>query len=458
MSDGPLSIAETIGTPAMTEAYRRLERWAGALPVAPSIASRLLIAALTFVPYLFVGQTWLLAHWAGRRALGEAAALPDFSGVATIPGRMVALHALFLGVMWLPRRVQLWAAAIGALGLGLAAGFVDAPSAVLLLAFGLAFYGIFKLSVPRWLMLTAIVISVPAVRTAADMLGWSTLSRASISTGLIVLLWYACYHVTTGKILSLTHYLSYLKTRLFMEGPVFTIQEFTPDDESKLAELRLAGIEALSIAMVSRSLSHHIGAFLAGRAWFEATGLSLLGYSYLNYLALAFDLVASYNLYLGLLRLFGMPIRDNFNGWFFARTPNEHWRRWNLLLREWIITFTFYPMMRARVPLFLAIMGTLIASGLLHVYAHVGTAPLDFERMAITMLYWVVNGLAIYAVIAFPRRFARLHSQAGFETSRAWWFAGWVATSVFYAVLFTMHHDCESLADVPRYFARLLGA
>jgi D-alanyl-lipoteichoic acid acyltransferase DltB (MBOAT superfamily) len=422
------------------------------------IGAHLLLVALSGLPYLFFGQTWLLLTWAATRlTVDPAAPLPDAAGVSTIPGRLVLFHLLFVAVLPLPRRWQLWAASAGALAIGLGIDAFGFSAVALLALFALAFYGLFRLPIPRWTMLGAIVLAVPLLRTAAGALGVEALARPSISTGLIVLLWYACYAVTTGKLLTLRKYFAYVKTRLFMEGPVFTLQDFDPADPRQLFALRLAGIEALSIAALSRTVSVHLGQALEAASWTETTGLALLGLSYLNYLALALQLVFSYNLYLGLLRLFGLPIRDNFNWWILARTPNEHWRRWNLLLREWLVTFTFFPMMRAKISLFVSVMATLLVSGALHVWARVGTEPWNWEQTAITLGYWTINGLAIYVVVAFPRRWPRLTRRIGLDSSKIWWVVGWILTSAFYGVLFTINHDCDTLAEVPAYLARLIG-
>ena len=72
------------------------------------------------------------------------------------------------------------------------------------------------------------------------------------------------------------------------------------------------------------------------------------------------------------------------------------------------------------------------------------------------MLYWTVNGLAIYAVIKVPQRFPRLVSALGMRSSLAWSVFGLVATSSFYAVLHGVRSSCRDWSEVAGFFARLL--
>lgn len=418
----------------------------------------LLLACASFLPYLAIGQTWLVLGWLGRQAAaGTRLPRPDFSGVATVPGRLVAFHFLFLLCYWLPRPWSLRMGAVGALGLGLGLGMLDLPSLVVLFALALGMYGLFHLRIPRWSMLATIAVAVMGVRYAAHTWEIKALNTPGLVVGLLVVLWYACYQVTTGKPMPLSQYLGYTHTRLFMEGPVFTPQEFAPAPADQADEIRLGGIRALISAMVCKTLAHHISLFLAARDWKASTGLTLLGYSYLNYLAVCFGVVFSYNLMLGVLRLFGLPVRDNFAAWILARTPNEHWRRWNLLFREWLVTFTFFPMMRARINLFTCVMVTLLASGVIHVAAHASGGAMQASDGVLTMGYWAVNGLLIFVVVDFPRRFPQFAEKIKLEESPIWSVIGWVLTSALYAVLFYLNRECETLSEVPAYFARLFG-
>ncbi len=414
-------------------------------------------AAVTFLPYLVLPRTWIGAAWVAAKLAGTpfplAAAL---SGTSTIPGRLLAFHALALAAWWLPGAWRVRAAAAGALGIGLGLGIIDVPSLVALTLFSALMWGVFHLPVPRWLMLGAVVAGPLALRGLAHAAGWEALDRSGTSLGLLVLLWYACYQVTTGKAAGFSSYAAYLQTRFFMEGPVLAPEDVRGDADRGLAALRWAGVKALVIALAARVVAFQVERLLPG-GWRAATGFELLGYSYLNYIALSCVLVFSYNLPLGLMRLLGFPVRDNFSWWFLARTPNEHWQRWNMLFREWLITFTFYPMMRARRPLFVSVMGTLLISGALHLYGRMFGGHLHADGALLILAYWVANGLAIYAVLAVPRRFPRLTARLRLAESRAWWAVGWLLTNVFYAVLFFLHHECAGLAEAAAYLGRLAG-
>jgi len=442
---GPGSLARRLGLDRRSLPATRIGRFA-------------LLSALSIVPYLFVEQTWVLLGWALRSAAaGTRLPLPSFAGLSTIPGRLVAFHALALVACWMPRAVRYWVIAGGALAGGLAMRLFDLPSIAVLAGVAIAFYLLFQLKVPRWSMLLAILVAAPGVRALGQVTGWLGLDRSGITSGLIVCLWYACYQLTTRKPFPVPRYLGYVGTRLFMEGPVFTVQEFAATDGARADAVRLAGLKVLAIGLFCRTVSVEIGDLLAANSWREASGLPLLGYSYLNYVALSCEVVFGYDLALGLLRLIGLPIRNNFDWWILARTPNEHWRRWNLLFREWLVTFTFYPMMRGKWALFPSVMATLLASGGLHVLAHAAEGALTWQQAVLTMSYWSLNGLLIWLVVDFPRRFPGITAKLGLDRRWYWSLTGWVLTSTFYAIAYYINREAETLADVPAYFARLLG-
>ncbi len=368
---------------------------------------------------------------------------------------MVVFHLLIVACGFIPQAARLWVLSAAGLTAAVALRFVDAGSALLFLTVCAAALPWLRLEVvPRWIRLGSVFVLVAVTRMAAHSLGFNTLARPDIAVGFAVCLWYACYSASAKGDYGLMRHLGYMQVRLFTEGPVFPPDDLGPVRPNSLL---VPAIRALSIAMLARSVAFHLHAVLDVAVWKQTTGASLLGLSYLNYIALSCELVFGYNLALGLLRLAGLPIRDNFGAWFLACTPNDHWRRWNLLYREWILTFTFYPLMRARRGLFVCVMAALLASGLVHLFARLGD-PIGFQKIGLTVLYWTINGLAIYAVLTIPRRIPRAIVWLRIGTSRTWMVAGWLATSAFYAVLFFVNQECETFSEVAAYLWRLTGA
>lgn len=436
------------------------ERFQLTLLRVPPGARRLLsfgaFALLSSLPYLLLTGLWARFAVVLQQAGLLGAAWPTIESTAPVPGRLVGFHLVALAAWWAPGAWRWIGISVATLGMGVVVDLLEPAPIAVFFAVCALMYGLFLCPVPRPVKLAFVVIVPLALRWVGHEAGWQTLDRTGTSLGLLVALWYACYEVTTQRPFSFPRYMGYLQTRLFMEGPVLSPEDVRASGLREIDAVRWSGFKTLAVALAARSVSFHIERWL-GADWRDATGATLLGYSYLNYLSLSLGLVFSYNLALGAMRLFGLPVRDNFEGWLWARTPNEHWRRWNVLFREWIITFTFYPIMRARKNLFLAVMLTLATSGVLHLYGMIFGGPLPPETIALIMGYWLVNGLAIYVVVSFPRWFPAAVDRLRLADHPAWWVTGWLLTNVFYAVLFFLHHECRSFAEAGAFFSRLAG-
>ena len=242
-----------------------------------------------------------------------------------------------------------------------------------------------------------------------------------------------------------------------VNAPILTYKDLFSASGQTLAQIRFGGIKAIYVALFGA-----IGVWVIRQieGTFDVTtgeGLLLLVSSYLFYLKGHFKTMIGFNLFIGIARLFGVPVRDNFNYWLLARTPNEHWRRWNILAREWIITFVFFPIMRSKKWLFAAIMAALLTSGILHVVPLFFGGRLEWFLVWAEMAYWTCNGLAIYLVLKIPGLFPKMMKRLGInEASVFWSVTGVVLTSAFYAVLFTACKS-RSLDELGSYLSRLFG-
>jgi hypothetical protein len=112
--------------------------------------------------------------------------------------------------------------------------------------------------------------------------------------------------------------------------------------------------------------------------------------------------------------------------------------------------------MRSKRWLFVAVMAALIVSGLLHQLFNIVVIRPGFYKIGSAMTYWVINGLAIYAVIKFPMKFPRVTKFLGIKESNIWSIIGILMTSAFYAVL---HHSTSlnRYSEVVDYLSRLVS-
>jgi hypothetical protein len=112
--------------------------------------------------------------------------------------------------------------------------------------------------------------------------------------------------------------------------------------------------------------------------------------------------------------------------------------------------------MRAKKGLFVAIMATLLTSGVIHVLGYLTPERFDIMKAARIMIYWALNGLAIYVVIMVPRRVPDLLERLGVRTHVAWAVLGIVSTGLLYAILFMLRDKCLTFAEMLAYFQRLV--
>ena len=386
-----------------------------------------------------------------------------------VAGFYPAAHAVFAASCLIPRSVRTGFLVASGAGLVVATPLGDPFSAAVLAAY---LGGVFAIARSRSLGLgtkLAIVMGTYlALLNACELLEGSALALrwpfsgapaiVAISTfapGFVPMLWYSVHDISGGR-MSRGGFGLYLFCRFF-NAPAFSPRELRVD-HAHSRRWQWRGVAALGSAFLSAFLYwalrrrfldvHHPD-------WFSSSGARLWGYSYVFYLAFGFRLQAWLNVFVGLARLAGVPVEDNFHFWALARTPNERWRRWNRLFREWILTFVFYPMMRARRGLFAAIMVTLLSSGLVHVAGTLSPGRWSAWTAALQLAYWSINGLAIYSVVVFPRRWPEWVERLRLRDLAVWSLLGILATGASFGVLFVARDRTGSLGELLGYLGRL---
>jgi hypothetical protein len=321
----------------------------------------------------------------------------------------------------------------------------------------LAGYGLIRIPWRRPIVagLTAL-LTVGSLVAARRWLGGSALLTVlALLPVLIPMLWYSAYEQGRGA-LTLSRFLTYMGSR-FVSMPVVTYGDlFTSVSPSRLTPTRWAGVRAIYIALIASIVAKAWEGVAVRVSPDTLTGLPLLLASYGEYVGYYCAVVGRVNLAIGVARLWGVPIRDNFKYWLLARTPNEHWQRWNVLAREWLLTFVFFPIMRGRRWLFGAVMAALLTAGLLHLTPILITTGFRAPRAVASLVYWGMNGLAIYFVIKFPQRFPRAVERLKLRENRVWWVMGIALTSAFYSVLHGVRAESGSWAEMGNYLSRLV--
>ncbi|HET9440585.1 MAG TPA: hypothetical protein VFO52_10460 [Longimicrobiales bacterium] len=333
------------------------------------------------------------------------------------------------------------------------------PDFLLFLAlfFSVAF-ALIHLPLPR--LAVALLVTVYVVVALVAVLRWWKGTAAVGFIGglpvLVPMLWYSVYEHGKQKALGLRRFLTYVSGRLF-GTPVVTYDDlFTPARGAELTATRWAGVRTLYIALTASIVARIAAEVSAAGVRDSAAGFPLLTLSYIDYVRHSCVIVVRFNTFIGVLRLFGIPLRTNFRYWVLARTPNEHWQRWNVLAREWFLTFVFYPLMRARKGLFAAVMTALLAAGVLHTVPIALIRGFNASQVVAHSIYWVINGLAIYLVIKIPLMYPALPQKLGMRNSRAWSIAGIILTSAFYALLHGLRTEATTWAEMGHYVERLL--
>jgi hypothetical protein len=389
-------------------------------------------------------------------------AKPDTSYLPYVPnilfaGAVVSLFTFFLNPQ---RRLVVLGFILLPLSVVVDRNF-DVVSFAVFLVFLALVYGVIKLPLRRSIVVGVIcLLSVTFLFLCKT---WTITSQRAITgiamfqMALVPMLWYSAYeHLPPKRRLDPMRFLIFNCCRI-LNAPIMMYKDIFGKPTQSISQIRFNGIKAIYVALFGAIGIWGINTFADGGEISSSKGFSLLFMSYLFYLKAYLKTMIGFNIFIGIARMFGVPIRDNFHYWLLARTPNEHWRRWNILAREWIVTFVFFPIMRSKQWLFVAIMAALLTSGLLHAIYLFFEKEMDWFSLGTTFLYWTMNGLSIYLVLKIPLIYPKLMDRLKISNkSKGWSAVGIVLTSAFYAVLISA---CSSRNwnELGSYFSRLFS-
>ncbi len=197
-------------------------------------------------------------------------------------------------------------------------------------------------------------------------------------------------------------YLSYLLfLPKFFSGPLSRLEDFVPENQRLEPAGQLYGLLRLTAGLVKKivivgALAPYAAPLTAGTGTRAELILALYAYALFLYL----DFSAYTDIAIGLGRLFGVKLCENFCHPYFRRNLQEFWNNWHMSLTLWIRYYIFIPLGKVlyrgfRTPAkhvllmsFIAMMATMMLIGLWHgLTAHF-------------LLWGAYHGLGLFAVKA----------------------------------------------------------
>ena len=206
-------------------------------------------------------------------------------------------------------------------------------------------------------------------------------------------------------------------------GPIMRGREFFPQlhvlPGPSTAQLR-TGVLLLTVGLLKKVLI--ADELLAGRVdllFDQGPDLSVAA-AWLAPLLFGFQIYFDFSGYvdmaIGMSRLFGLELKQNFSTPFISRTPSEFWSRWNITLSRWFGDYVYIPLGGSRGRLSMTIRNVLITMTLSGLWHGAGW----------TFLIWgVIHGVYLAGFHALRHVAPRLAASVG-AGSLQW--AGWAAT------------------------------
>jgi D-alanyl-lipoteichoic acid acyltransferase DltB (MBOAT superfamily) len=158
-------------------------------------------------------------------------------------------------------------------------------------------------------------------------------------------------------------------------GPIVRSRTFLPqlvDPRPVRASDVEAGFIRVAIGMLKKVVfADTLGGYVdeAFAAPGELPGLNLLLATYAYAYQIYFDFSGYSDIAIGLARIFGFRIPENFDRPYLARNPRDFWRRWHITLSTWLRDYVYVSLGGNRQPLsgvYASIAVTMLLGGLWH--------------------------------------------------------------------------------------------
>jgi alginate O-acetyltransferase complex protein AlgI len=139
-----------------------------------------------------------------------------------------------------------------------------------------------------------------------------------------------------------------------LSGPICRLGEMLPQfremKPAKWLEVR-GGMQRIWLGVFMMAVARLLGAGLLPDAGVDA-GFAKSGLHFLDVWVLAigygmqlfFDFAGYSNIVIGIARVYGFEIRENFDSPYLSKSPSEFWTRWHMSLSFWIRDYLFMPL------------------------------------------------------------------------------------------------------------------
>jgi D-alanyl-lipoteichoic acid acyltransferase DltB (MBOAT superfamily) len=158
-------------------------------------------------------------------------------------------------------------------------------------------------------------------------------------------------------------------------GPIVRPRAFLPqlasaprvaasDVELALARIAQGFVKKLLLADV---LGRYVDAVWADMAYYPSANVLLAFYAYA--FQIYFDFSGYTDIALGVSRLFGLTLPENFQRPYLAASPREFWQRWHVSLSTWLRDYLYVSLggnRRGRVRTYVNLLATMLLGGLWH--------------------------------------------------------------------------------------------
>ncbi len=99
--------------------------------------------------------------------------------------------------------------------------------------------------------------------------------------------------------------------------------------------------------LIADALSDMLGDYGSFNQLSRLHGFFPIWYLVLSYsMQLYFDFTGYVDIVIGVSKLFGIPLPQNFNNPYLANNPADFWERWHISLSMWFRTYLFFPISR----------------------------------------------------------------------------------------------------------------